>query len=51
MYLDKYGSVEVGELHGCKGKLEVKNPNLWWPYLMSETPGSQRLKEVSRIHI
>ena len=31
----------------CQGTLEVQEPNLWWPYLMSESPGVMHSLEVS----
>ena len=31
----------------CQGTLEVQDPNLWWPYLMSESPGVMHSLEVS----
>ena len=31
----------------CQGSLEVQEPNLWWPYLMSESPGVMHSLEVS----
>lgn len=29
----------VGEGYTCSGHLEVEKPRLWWPHLMSDTPG------------
>ena len=29
----------VGEGHSCSGHIEVEKPRLWWPHLMSDTPG------------
>ena len=31
----------------CEGSLEVLKPNLWWPFLMSVTPGVMHNLEVS----
>ena len=31
----------------CQGTLEAQEPNLWWPYLMSESPGVMHSLEVS----
>ncbi len=37
--LDSLGTETVAEDFSCKGQLEIQKPQLWWPYLMSETPG------------
>ena len=37
--LDSLGTETVAEAFNCNSQLEVKQPQLWWPYLMSETPG------------
>ncbi len=37
--LDNLGTETVAEDFSCKGQLEIQKPQLWWPYLMSETPG------------
>lgn len=37
--LDNLGAETVGEAFSCNSQIEVKQPQLWWPYLMSETPG------------
>jgi len=33
------GDQVVGEGYTCSGHLEVEKPRLWWPHLMSDTPG------------
>lgn len=37
----------VATAEGAAGELKVLNPNLWWPYLMSETPGYLYYLEVT----
>lgn len=37
--LDGGSVVATGSRDQCKGRLVVPKPNLWWPYLMSESPG------------
>ncbi len=37
--LDSLGTATIAESFSCNGQLEVSQPQLWWPYLMSETPG------------
>jgi len=37
--LDSLGRQTVAEAFTCSSHLEVSQPHLWWPYLMSETPG------------
>ncbi|XP_023331589.1 beta-glucuronidase [Eurytemora carolleeae] len=48
--LDKSGVV-VGDLHSCQGDIKIKNPALWWPYLMSETPGYMHQLLVTVSHV
>ncbi|XP_065587905.1 beta-glucuronidase isoform X2 [Cyrtonyx montezumae] len=43
---DQEGKV-VATGDGPSGELEVPNPNLWWPYLMHESPGYRYFLEVT----
>lgn len=48
----KSEAVETLNLSGtCSGILTVKQPELWWPYLMSETPGYMYQLKVALMHI
>ena len=38
--LESLGTETVAEAFACNSQLEVSRPQLWWPYLMSETPGA-----------
>lgn len=43
---DQEGKV-VATGSGPAGELKVPNPNLWWPYLMHESPGYRYFLEVT----
>jgi hypothetical protein len=42
--LDSLGEDTVAEAFNCNTQIEIQQPQLWWPYLMSETPGKKRKK-------
>lgn len=45
---DKDGKC-VASSSGASGVLKVPNVNLWWPYLMHESPGYMYFMEVSKV--
>ncbi|CAG9857009.1 unnamed protein product [Phyllotreta striolata] len=38
------------EASNCRGRLEVKHPKLWWPYLMHDEPGYQYTFKVELLN-
>jgi len=44
-------STKVGEVFSCAGNMKLTSPHLWWPYLMSETPGYMYQLKISVVSL
>jgi len=44
-------ATKVGEVFSCAGNMQLTSPQLWWPYLMSETPGYMYQLKISVVSL